>query len=152
MDTNALVQEKIERTPAPLQAIIEDFRTAPPRERLEYLLEFALSLPPLPARFQDERDKMEQVHECQTPVFLITEIDDNQVHFYLDIPLESPTVRGYGAILVEGYAGATPDQVLAAPDDIYALLGLPEVITPQRVRGLHALMLHMKRQVARHTG
>lgn len=152
MDTNTLVQEKIERTPAPLQAIIEEFRTAPPRERLEYLLEFALSLPSLPTRFEDERDKMEQVHECQTPVFLVTEIKDNQVHFYLDIPLESPTVRGYGAILVEGYDGATPEQVLTAPDDIYALLGLPEVITPQRVRGLHALMLYMKRQVARHVG
>jgi cysteine desulfuration protein SufE len=65
----------------------------------------------------------------------------------LDIPRESPTVRGYAGILVEGLAGATPEQVLATPDEFYQLLGLQEVITPQRLRGLHALLSYMKRQV-----
>lgn len=147
MATDTLTQEKIERTPPALQTIIEEFREAPPRERMEYLLDFALNLPPLPARLQSRRDGMEQVHECQSPVFLFTEIVDGKVHFYLDIPLESPTVRGYAAILVEGFQDATPAQVLQTPEDVYALLGLPEVITPQRVRGLHALLVYMKKQV-----
>ncbi len=147
METNTVTQEKIEHCPPALQAIIEDFRAAAPRDRMEYLLEFAESLPPLPERLAARRDEMEQVHECQAPVFLFTELDGGKVHFYVDIPPESPTVRGYASILVEGFAGATPAEVLTTPDDVYALLGLPEVITPQRVRGLHALLIYMKKQV-----
>jgi cysteine desulfuration protein SufE len=145
--TDSTLQERIDRCPPALQTIIEEFRDAPPRDRMEYLIEYAMSLPPLPDRYQAQRDNLEQVHECQTPVFLATEIDDNAVHFHLDIPPESPTVRGYAAILVEGLDGATPAAVLATPDDVYMLLGLHEVITPQRVRGLHALLGYMKKQV-----
>ena len=93
---------------------------------------------------------MEQVHECQAPVFLFTELDGDTVRFNIDIPPESPTIRGYASILVEGLAGATPQQVLETPDDVYMLLGLAEVITPQRVRGLHALLGYMKKQVKEH--
>ncbi|MCS6827454.1 MAG: SufE family protein, partial [Caldilinea sp.] len=147
MTTETTLQDKIELCPPALQAIIEEFREASPRDRMEYLLEYAMSLPPLPERYVAQRDSMEQVHECQTPVFLATEIDGDGVHFYLDIPPESPTVRGYAAILAEGLNGARPEEVLATPEDVYMLLGLHEVITPQRVRGLHALLLYMKKQV-----
>lgn len=139
--------DKVQACPPALQSIIEEFRDAAPRERLEYLLEYSMDLPDLPDRLHAQRDQMEQVHECQSPVFLFTEINDDQVQFYLDIPQESPTVRGYGAVLVEGLNTATPAAVLNTPDDIYQLLGLHEAITPQRLRGLHALMVYMKRQV-----
>ena len=140
-------QTKIDRCPPALQQIVEEFREATPRERLEYLLEYSDSLPPLPPRLAAQRDKMEQVHECQAPVFLFTELNDGQVQFAIDIPPESPTIRGYASILLEGLAGATPQAVLETPDDIYMLLGLAEVITPQRVRGLHALLGYMKKQL-----
>jgi cysteine desulfuration protein SufE len=142
-------QEKIAQCPPALQTIIEELRAAAPRERMEYLIEYAMSLPALPTRLQARRDGMEQVHECQTPVFLTTELTDGRVQFYVDIPPESPTVRGYASILLEGFADATPAEVLATPDDVYLLLGLAEVITPQRVRGLHALLGYMKKQVRR---
>lgn len=138
---------KVQACPEKLQSIIEEFRMVTPRERLEYLLEYSMDLPDLPDRLHAQRDQMEQVHECQTPVFLFTEIEDDRVQFHLDIPEESPTVRGYGAILVEGLNGAEPQAVLDTPDDVYHLLGLHEAITPQRLRGLHALMVYMKRQV-----
>lgn len=145
--TETTIQDKIDLCPPALQTIIEEFRESPPRDRMEYLIEYAMSLPPLPERYAAQRDKLEQVHECQTPVFLVTEINDGAVHFYLDIPPESPTVRGYASILVEGLDGAAPEAILATPDDVYMLLGLHEVITPQRVRGLHALLVYMKKQV-----
>jgi cysteine desulfuration protein SufE len=144
---DATVEEKIEQCPPRLQEIIEEFREADPRERLDYLLEYAMDLPELPERLRQHRAQMEQVHECQTPVFLHTEAANSHVEFFLDIPRESPTVRGYANILVSGFEQATPKQVLATPDDIYQLLGLQEVISPQRLRGLHALLAHMKRQV-----
>lgn len=141
--------EKIARCPAELQTIIQEFRDALPRERLELLLEYADSLPDLPARLHEKRDNMEKIHECQSPVFLHTELDQGKVNFYLDIPREAPTVRGYASILVEGLNGVTPTELQATPEDVYMLLGLHEAITPQRLRGLHALLVYMKRQVQR---
>ncbi len=143
------VEDKIESCPPALQAIIHEFREVLPRERLELLLEYSDNLPDLPARLQGKRDAMEQIHECQASVFLHTELNNGHVDFYLDIPRESPTVRGYASILVEGLKGATPAAIQATPEDVYRLLGLHEAITPQRLRGLHALIVYIKRQVQR---
>ena len=147
MEFDLTLEEKIDRTPPPLRAIIEDFRSMEPRERLESLLDFAMNLPDLPGFLHDARDQMEQVHECQTPIFVFADIVESGVHVYIDVPKESPTVRGYAAIVQEGLESATPDTVLQTPDDIYYLLGLHEAISPQRLRGLHVIMAYLKRQV-----
>jgi cysteine desulfuration protein SufE len=147
MSDDVEVTSRLDRLPASLRSIVEEFRASTPRERLELLLEYSQDLPDLPDHLADERDKLEQVHECQTPVFLFTEIENQGVHFHLDIPQESPTVRGYAAILADGLDGSSPEAVLATPDDVYNLLGLQEAVTPQRLRGLHALMIYMKRQI-----
>jgi cysteine desulfuration protein SufE len=157
--TDTTLDDKIAACPAPLQEIIAEFQPLTPQERLEMLLEFAFDLPDLPARLYEKRDQMEQVHECQSPVFLHTELEkdpdqpeQDAVHFYIDVPMEAPTVRGYAAILAEGLNGATPAAIAAAPEDVYVLLGLHEAITPQRLRGLHALIRYMKRQAAKVSG
>lgn len=147
MPVDPETQEKLNRLPQSLRETVDEFRSASPRERLELLLEFALDLPDLPDELAARRDQMEQVHECQTPVFLFTEVNHDTVQFHLDIPPESPTVRGYAAILVAGLNGASPAAVLDTPEDVYMLLGLHEAITPQRLRGLHSLLVYMKRQV-----
>lgn len=147
MSADLEMTTKLDLLPASMRDIIDEFRSATPRERLEMLLEYSQDLPDLPEYLEEHRDQMEQVHECQTPVFLFTENDDQGVHFHLDIPEESPTVRGYAAILADGFDGASPQVVIDSPEDIYNLLGLNEAITPQRLRGLHALMIYMKRQV-----
>ncbi len=147
MSGELTTEEKIDALPAALREIVEEFRDALPQERLEYLLDFALGMPDLPERLHAQRDQMEQVHECQTPVFVFTEIKNGAVHFYIDVPRESPTVRGYAAIVAEGLDGASPDEVLQTPEDIHFLLGLHEAISHQRLRGLHALMGYLKRQV-----
>ena len=147
MEFSLTFEEKIERTPPPLREIIEDFRSMEPRERLESLLDFAMSMPELPGFLHDARDQMDQVHECQTPVFVFADIVDAGVHVYIDVPKESPTVRGYAAIVQEGLERAAPEVVLQTPDDIHYLLGLHEAISPQRLRGLHVLMAYLKRQV-----
>ena len=147
MEFSLTFEEKIERTPPPLREIIEDFRSMEPRERLESLLDFAMNMPELPGFLHDARDQMDQVHECQTPVFVFADIVDAGVHVYIDVPKESPTVRGYAAIVQEGLERAAPEVVLQTPDDIHYLLGLHEAISPQRLRGLHVLMAYLKRQV-----
>lgn len=147
MEFDLTLEEKIERTPSTLREIIEDFRSMEPRERLESLLDFAMSMPELPGFLHDARDRMERVHECQTPIFVYADVVDDGVHVYIDVPKESPTVRGYAAIVQEGLDSAASDEVLGTPDDIHYLLGLHESISPQRLRGLHVLMAYLKRQV-----
>lgn len=152
MSPELTTEDKLETLPPALREIVDDFRAVEPADRLEYLLDFAMGMPDLPERLQSHRDEMEQVHECQTPVFVFTEIVDGAVHFYIDVPRESPTVRGYAAIVAEGLDGASPDEVLQTPEDVHFLLGLQEAISHQRLRGLHALMGYLKRQVVAKMG
>ena len=149
MFDNPTQQAQFQACPPALQAIIAEFREAAPGERIDYMVDYAESLPDLPAHLLAQRDAMEHVHECQTPVFLYTEIAENRVHFSFDIPRESPTVRGYASILAEGLNGATVAEVLATPDEVYRLLGLHEIVSGLRLRGLHVLMGYMKRQILR---
>ncbi len=139
--------EALAAYPARLREIVQEFRAASPQERMDYLLDFAEKLPDLPEHLLSRRDQMEQVHECQTPVFLHVELAGGRLQLYFDVPRESPTVRGYAAIVAEGLNGATLEQVWAIPDDLYRVLGLHEAISPLRLRGLHALMGYVKRQV-----
>ncbi len=141
------LRAKFDACPQKLRGIIEEFQEAFPEERIEMMIDFSDALPDLPERLLDERDTMEQVHECQSPVFLHTEITNGEVVFYFDIPPEAPTVRGYASLLAEGIKGVSPTAVLNTPDDVYRLLGLDKVISHLRLRGLHALMGYMKRQV-----
>src|SRR5215475_14815823 len=131
--------------PDALQEIIETFHDAAPEERLDILLEYALSMPDLPEELLSARDTMEQVHECQTPVFLRANLCDNKVYYYIDVPREAPTVRGFASILYEGLNGASPEAIVAIPNDLYQQLGLHKVLSPLRLRGLTALLNRMKR-------
>lgn len=131
--------------PEALQEIIETFRDASPEERLDILLEYAMNLPDLPEELHSARDTMEQVHECQTPVFLLAQLRDGKVYYYLDVPREAPTVRGFAGILCEGLQGASPEEIVATPNDLYQQLGLHKVLSPLRLRGLTALLSRMKR-------
>jgi len=91
---------------------------------------------------------MEQVPECQTPFFLATRIDDeNRVQLHFDVPAEAPTTRGFAGILQAGLNGAKADDVLATPDDFYTKMGLAEVLSSLRLRGMSAILARMKRQV-----
>jgi cysteine desulfuration protein SufE len=65
--------------------------------------------------------------------------------FYFDVPQESPTVRGFAAVMAEGLDGATPEQVLAVPNDFFFAMGLDRVLTMQRLNGMSAILAYMKR-------
>ena len=87
--------------PARLAEIVEDFKLSEGREKLELLLQYSESLPPLPDWLKGKEDCMEEVPECMTPVSVTAEMKDGKLTFYFAAPVESPTVRGYAAILAE---------------------------------------------------
>lgn len=131
--------------PPKLHSIIEDFQWAEGREKLHLLLEYAGRMPPLPDWLAGQHDAMDQVHECMTPVFVFAETKNGGLYWYFDVPPESPTVRGYAALMAEGLAGSTPEDVLAIPGDFFQAMGLQDVISFQRIKGISAILAHMKR-------
>ena len=54
---------------------MDDFQALSEPERLQLLLEFSEGLPELPARLKDHPELLEQVVECQSPLFLTIETE-----------------------------------------------------------------------------
>lgn len=71
--------------------------------------------------------------------------EDGRLTFYFDVPPESPTVRGYATIMVEGLNGTTPAELKAVPAEFYLQMGLQQVLSGQRLTGIGAILAHMKR-------
>ncbi len=133
--------------PGKLQEIVTLFRSAPKALRLQALLEYSKKLPPLPEKYAEHPEFMQPVPECASPFFLVTEPQGEGVAMYFKVPEEAPTVRGYAGILAEGLAGASREQILNIPDQFYMDMGLSELITPMRLRGMGAILMRLKNQV-----
>ena len=136
--------------PAPLAELVDEFAEVGPRDKLQLLLELSQELPALPPRYADAADSMEQVHECQSPLFLAVEVDDDvdrRVHLFFSAPPEAPTTRGFASILRTGLDGEPATEVLAVPDDFYVALGLGQAVSPLRLRGMAAMLARIKHRV-----
>ena len=140
--------------PATLAEIVNDFQALTEPERLQLLLEFSRELPELPDRLKDHPELLEQVVECQSPLFLTIETEKNDagsanaVRLFFKAPPEAPTTRGFAGVLHEGLDGLSAAEILAVPDDMPELLGLTRAITPLRMRGMTAMLGRIKRKVA----
>jgi cysteine desulfuration protein SufE len=131
-----------------LAEIVEDFNALPGQQRLQLLLEFSDDLPALPERYASHRDLLEQVPECQSPLFLAVEVaPDDTVHLFFDAPPEAPTTRGFAGILQAGLDGLGADEVLATPSEFTSQLGLTDLVSPLRLRGMAAMLARIKRQI-----
>ena len=134
--------------PQKLEQIAAEFEEAPASFRLPMLLEYSKKVPPLPEYLEEHRDQMEQVHECQTPFFVSTRVrEDGTVDIWFDCPPEAPTTRGFAGILSEGLTGNRAEDILDVPGDFYLRMGLGEVISPLRLRGMSAILGRLQRQV-----
>jgi cysteine desulfuration protein SufE len=134
--------------PPRLAEIAEDFGALADRDRLQLLLEFSRELPPLPDRYAGRRDLLEQVPECQSPLFLAAEVSgDRTVHLFFEAPPEAPTTRGFAGILHAGLDGLAADEILDTPGEFSSQLGLHDLVSPLRLRGMAAMLARIKRQV-----
>jgi cysteine desulfuration protein SufE len=138
-----------ENMPNPLDAIVTDLKGSDRQERIDILLDFAKSLPPLPERLLAHKDASHRVEECQSPVYLFVEIDDGRVSLNADAPIEAPTVRGFVSLLLEGLNGATVEEILRVPADLVDQCGLGEILGMLRVRGLSGVLRRLKAEVTR---
>ncbi|NTY01386.1 SufE family protein [Deinococcus sp. JMULE3] len=137
--------------PEKLQSIVSMFRSAPKPLRLQALLEYSKKLPGLPEKYLEHPEFLQPVPECTSPFFLVTEQDEQGgMHLYFKVPEEAPTVRGYAGILHEALNGAQPEEILSIPDQFYMDMGLTELITPMRLRGMGAILMRLKNDVREH--
>ncbi|KRE65728.1 cysteine desufuration protein SufE [Arthrobacter sp. Soil736] len=140
--------------PTALAEIVDDFQALTEPDRLQLLLEFSRALPELPERLRDHPELLEQVVECQSPLFLTIEAEKDDdgspaaFRLFFKAPPEAPTTRGFAGVLHEGLDGLTAQEILAVPDDMPELLGLTRAITPLRMRGMTAMLGRIKRKVA----
>ncbi|WP_144792643.1 SufE family protein [Kocuria palustris] len=142
--------------PDPVQELIEDFQAVPDADRLQLLLEFSRSLPDLPERYGEHPEELEQVVECQSPLFLTVEWDDQArtgdddtpVRLFFSAPQEAPTTRGFASILHEGLDGLPAGQIRDLPSDLPEGFGLTHLVSPLRMRGMSAMLDRVRRRVA----
>ncbi|PWJ53496.1 cysteine desulfuration protein SufE [Quadrisphaera granulorum] len=146
--------------PPKLAAVVDDFDAVGERERLQLLLEFSEGLPELPERYTQHPELLEPVPECQSPVFVVTELEDADhatpplariVRVFASAPREAPTTRGFAGILCEGLDGLPAGELLAVPDDFCDRLGLGRAVSPLRMRGMSGMLGRIKRQVRERT-
>lgn len=136
--------------PPAMAELAEDFHALTERERLQLLLELSQGLPELPDHYAGRLETMERVDECQSPLFLAVEVENDPqrtVRLYFDAPPEAPTTRGFAGILHEGLDGLPAQDVLAVPDDAPYRFGLAEAVSPLRMRGMVGMLGRIKRQV-----
>jgi cysteine desulfuration protein SufE len=134
--------------PDTLAEIRDEFLELDEPERLQLLLEFSQELPDMPAVYADSPEACERVAECQSPVFIVLEVDpQNIVTMHASAPPESPTTRGFASILVQGLSGLSADAVLAVPDDYPQSIGLTRAVSPLRIAGMTGMLRRAKRQV-----
>lgn len=127
-----------------LAEIVSDLKDSDRQERIEMLIDLAKGLPPLPERLAHFKNESHRVPECQSPVFLIAEVQDGRARLFADAPIEAPTVRGFVAILVAGLDGATVPEILSVPSDLIEQSGMPEILGMLRVHGLHGVLNRLK--------
>ncbi len=102
----------------------------------------------MPGRYAADHDLLEPVPECQTPLFLAVEVEpDETVHLFFDAPPEAPTTRGFAGILHAGLDGLPAEEVLATPGEFTSQLGLQDLVSPLRLRGMAAMLARIKRQI-----
>jgi cysteine desulfuration protein SufE len=134
---------------AKLQETVETFQMLEPQLRLEMLLDYANNLPPLPERLHEARDAgLGRVVECQSPVFLYTDVEDDTTRIWAYAPEQAPTVRGFVSLLIDALDGAPPAEIADTPDDLLQRIGIGKSLGMTRQRGLSAVLHRIKHAVA----
>ncbi len=130
------------------ETLIGDFASIRESERLDLLLEFSEALPELPPRYADHPELLERVEECQSPIFLFVEIDqDKRVRLFFSAPPEAPTTRGFASILFSVIDGLKVKEALDFDIDFPSKLSLQKVVSPLRLRGMIGILSRIKRQL-----
>lgn len=108
-------------------------------DRYSYLLDLGKKLPAF-----DDRNRTDEsrVHGCQSQVWLIPELNNEQpprLDFIADS--DSQIVRGLIGVLMVAYCGKTAQEILDLDiQSVFRDLGLDKHLSPTRANGLNAMV------------
>ena len=132
-----------------LATVIARFKSADRNTRLETLLDYSRKLPALPPEYEALKEGGKNlVSECQTPVYLWIGLKDGKADLHADVPRESPTVRGFVALLLNSLNGVPAAEISVVPDDLLDQMQLTETLGMMRTQGLTSILRRIKRGVA----
>jgi cysteine desulfuration protein SufE len=135
--------------PETLQRLVDLFAASPKAVKVQAMVDYSNRLADPPDSLANS-GTLQQVHECQTPFFVATELGPRgQVVLSFDVPRESPTMRGFAGILADGLRHASAKEILALSPTFYTAMGLEEVVSPLRLRGMAAIVATIQAQVRR---
>ena len=102
-----------------------------PLERLEYLIDHARAMSPLP-----ESDKIEanRIEGCMAQLWLTSSFADGVCHYHSDS--DSLVVKSIAGLLCDVYDGATPQEVLEHPPEFLAEAGITSHLSANRRNAL----------------
>lgn len=112
-------------------------------DRFQHLIDLGRGLPTFPEEWRREANRMDG---CQAAVWLVAGWRDGRLHAVA--ASDSAIVAGLVAILLEVFHGRTAREILDAPSDIAAAIGLSEHLSAGRRNGL-AGMIQRLRDLAR---
>jgi cysteine desulfuration protein SufE len=121
-----------------LTRIIQAFGLFPDWEdRYRLLTDIGESMPPLPAVYQTEANR---VHGCMSKVWVVGEVNRDGI-LKLRADCDTPVVKGLVALLLIVFQDKTPDEVIATDvDALFQELGLDENLSPNRHVGMYAMV------------
>ena len=115
-------------------------------EQCRYLIELGEELPDLPP---SEKTEQNRVHGCQSRVWLVSEIGQENGRPRLEIRAKSDAriVDGLIVVLLALFNGKTPEEILATDfRGAFTDLGLETHLVPQRRNGLYSMVERVRNQ------
>lgn len=96
----------------------------------------------LPAMKEEEKTEENIVKGCQSKVWLMARLEDDNVHFSADS--NTAITKGLVSILLRIYSGQTPENILNAKLNFMSKIGMERFIGTQRSNGFAAMIKQIK--------
>ena len=108
-------------------------------ERYQYLIDLGRKLPPLPEALKTEDHRL---LGCQSKVWIVASGDASRLDF--TAASDSAIVSGLAYLALPVYSGRSAREILDAPADYIAAIGLAKHLSPTRSNGLASLLAFIR--------
>jgi cysteine desulfuration protein SufE len=127
-----------------VDSLVEELQDLDWPDRYRWIVELGARMSALPAELRTDQNR---ITACASKTWLVAETREGAVWFRGDS--ESQIVRGLVAIVLELTSGLPAREILIVPlRDLWTRLDLQHHMSPQRLRGLQALVARV-RQIAK---
>lgn len=105
------------------------------KDRYKYLIDMGKHLQKMPDEAKTEANR---IHGCQSQVWI--DIIEKDGRLYMQAMSDAAIVSGLIALLLRIYNGRTPQEIVDAPLDFLAEIGLLQHLSPNRSTGLYHMI------------